>query len=575
MRNLRTLWSRLGRPEAIGWFNFGFVVVLQTSGSLLSSLVDYDARLLEFLGLRLTSFAVLGGVLAIGRLVLNRVAGEKPRPEITLVTFVVAIAAGTATFDQLLVLGGFEDEHLFLRRLIVALPGVMTGLTLISVLVTSALEHSRNNQRLIAKVRELETVRGNAAQTISDHKENLIRTVREQVDWQVGGFSQGMAADIEQVRSVIDDVVRPLSYSLSRGKTGYRTTIVPEEFPRVSWRGVMTQSLLTSPFHPLAFSLVLGAISASFLIFTFGFRGLLATILAIITTATLMVIGSLLWRLLPDNGFLTLRAFLYMGVITPLVFLTSWFISMLTGLQILDPLRLTAWGVIVTIASWAVTLSFAVFHFLATTETLLRDTVADLRREVAAVNTSLRQLNKSISRILHGPIQQAITVILMRLEGNPALSKSPEFAAEAQRSIAEAMSLLDRTTTVTADPMAVVEKLQELWGDVIEISLSVSEPTLQALSEAEDTTYAVSEVVREACQNAIKHGKATSIDVSLNLSLLTQTVDIVVENTGTPATEGNSPGLGSQLFDDLSLTWSRSPTATGTRVTLTLPLLTG
>jgi two-component sensor histidine kinase len=88
-----------------------------------------------------------------------------------------------------------------------------------------------------------------------------------------------------------------------------------------------------------------------------------------------------------------------------------------------------------------------------------------------------------------------------------------------------------------------------------------------------DTAYAVAEIIREACQNALRHGHATAIEVSIQAIAPNQTIAIGVENTGTPIAPEARRGLGSQLFDDLTLQWTRSATPTGTDFRAVLPVI--
>jgi uncharacterized membrane protein (DUF2068 family) len=573
MSQLRTLWSRLGRPEAISWFNFGYVVALQTPGSVLSALVDIEGRVVEFLSLRLLALGVLGLVLGLGRIVLNRIALDKSRPWVTLTTFAAAVTVGTAVFDSLLVATQFEDEYRFAGRLLIAFTGTVTGMIMVSLIVTSALEQSLTNLRLGATIDELTSLRAKAEDTIALHEKELIQEIRSQVEVRLSGLAGQNAADISKIKGLIDDVVRPLSYSLARSDTSLPETRLPDFSPRVSWRQVIEWSFRSTPFPLLALPIVVGAISSFFLISSFGPRGLLAATLIMATSFAMMAAGKALFALIPTWSPLALRIAIHTVVTSALALSTAGVITTVTGFDVWEPLRFAAWFTIIALASWAVTLVFGVYSLLSATNIALRDSVDSLRREVASINISLRQLNKSISRILHGPIQSAITAVVMKLEAHPGLADDPGFVAGTRKKIAEAMELLATPTSFHSNPFAIVSDLQELWGDEVDISLSISEPSRRHIERSQATSYALTEVLRETCHNAITHGRATSIIVSIQVRPREHKVQIEVENTGIPLSGHSQAGLGSQLLSDLSLSWTRRGTASGTKVSITLPLL--
>jgi hypothetical protein len=567
------LWARLGTRDAISWFSVGFVVALQTSGSLISSLTDFDGRFVHFIIIRLLSLAVLSAVLGLGWLALRYFARTKPQPVITLTTFALAVSAGTFVFDVLLVLDGFAEDYRFLSRLVTAFIGVVVGLTLVALLVASAREHGRANAQLIATAEELVSLRTEAEGRIVQRHQELVQSIRQQITAQLAQVRGSSLSDASVMRSLIDDVVRPLSYSLAKESTPAATPSAPSLPSGVAWSGVLTRALGVNPVHPRSFAVGLGAIGVAFLTSNFGLRGLLATVAIVATTFAVSALSWWLWSKLPGALPMPARVvgFSVLGVVLALG--TAWVGQQISGFVFFEPVRIVAWAGIVALATWAISLAFAVFDLLRQTNDQLRATVADLRREVAAVNTSLRQLHKSVSRILHGPIQEAITSVLMKLESHPELATAPGFPDQVRTRIENALTLLTAPDTGHSDPGTIVANLQELWGEVVDISMEVSESDLVAIRSHQRTAYAVAEIVREACHNAIRHADATSITIAMKVSTRQRLVTITVSNVGIPIAHDAALGLGTQLLEDLTLEWKRAATPHGTRMTATLPLI--
>jgi anti-sigma regulatory factor (Ser/Thr protein kinase) len=63
----------------------------------------------------------------------------------------------------------------------------------------------------------------------------------------------------------------------------------------------------------------------------------------------------------------------------------------------------------------------------------------------------------------------------------------------------------------------------------------------------------LNEILKEAVSNAVRHGDATAVDVQI---VLTQNeIELQVLNDGRPAISTSRKGLGSTMFDDLTISW--------------------
>lgn len=570
---MKAVFRRLGNPLAISWFSFAHLVVLQGSGSIVSSLANYDDRLLEFLAVRFAAFIPLGLVLVCGRFLLERLAVSSPRPFLTLFVLFLAISAGTVTFDSLLVMTGFTEEYVFPRRLITSLPGALTGSIFVSLLVTSAREQGRANSRLLSAADKLVALRGDIEKRMSERRSELVQDIRGQIEAQFARFGSGDAANASVVKDLIDDVVRPLSYSLAKRPRSVSAIDVLSEETDVAWATVFSRAFRANPFHWKVQPLILGAIGATFLVLNFGLDGAFATVGLMLMSGLLLALSQLMWPALPSAVPVTLRFGLFAMVTTAIAYVGGWIVVLVTGFSVLGPVKFPAWWVIVTVGFSAATLVLKVFRLLRATEERLSSTLKELRREVATLNTALRQLHKSISRILHGPVQEAVNSMLIGLEQQPERADSPEFTAQLRTRLENALGLLDSPEAKDSDPAKVVANLQELWAGAAEINLVASREDLDLIRHHQPTAYAVSEVVREACQNGLRHGRATTIDVEIELPPSNTSVEVRVRNIGIPVETHAMRGLGSQLFDDLCLQWARNATTHGTQFSALLPLI--
>jgi signal transduction histidine kinase len=115
------------------------------------------------------------------------------------------------------------------------------------------------------------------------------------------------------------------------------------------------------------------------------------------------------------------------------------------------------------------------------------------------------------------------------------------------------------------------EQLIELWEGVCDIDIIVNPQLAIELTKDLDAAHCVNEFVKECANNAIKHGRATEIDV--HVAPLSETrIDVRVSNNGEYLAE-NQAGLGTRILDEITTTWNRERTPAGTLVTGTIALI--
>jgi two-component sensor histidine kinase len=160
---------------------------------------------------------------------------------------------------------------------------------------------------------------------------------------------------------------------------------------------------------------------------------------------------------------------------------------------------------------------------------------------------------------------------MLKLRKGQGLGDPVTAATEIRASINAALELLQAPEVAPVDLDRTFRDLQVLWDGVVDIHISLSGD--KTLIDADPrTAFAASELVREACSNAIRHGKATRIDISVAVRKDDRVVEIRIDNDGLPPVSNATPGIGSQLFDEQSLEWSRKQVGDRVRVTARLPL---
>jgi signal transduction histidine kinase len=255
----------------------------------------------------------------------------------------------------------------------------------------------------------------------------------------------------------------------------------------------------------------------------------------------------------------------------PMGIAAGWAVSVVSGFSLLTPTRMAAFIAISVLASLTATLVSSSLRLQRETNASLRDAVDELKRELITANTSYRQLNKGVSRVLHGPVQEAVTAAMLKLRKGQGLGDPVTAAREIRASINAALEFLQAPEVAPVDLDTTFRELQVLWDGVVDIDCVISGDKILIDSD-QRTAFAVSELVREACSNAIRHGKAHRIDISVEVRKDDRVVEIRIDNDGLPLASDATPGIGSQLFDEQSLEWSREQVGDRVRITARLPL---
>ncbi len=570
---MKQAWNRLGSPDAISWIMVVLLLVQLASGSLVAPFTDLNGRIFEFLAVRISSLLVISAVLGLGKMLLLQFARKRPMPLLTLGIFAVATVAGSVTQNWLLIVTQFTDQWTIGQRLIVAIPGLFAFLLVSGILISLARELARDNQELAATAFELITIRAEASVRIEQRKAELVSTVREQLEQSWTKMKTIVHTDISaELNHMVDDVIRPLSFQISNEVNTFQPRSIVVANPRVSWRDLVINAMTTNPAHPFSAATWLALLVGTFLIPTLGLRGLVtATALAAITFLGLTVVR-LLWSILPQRLPVSARASCFAVITIGLMATCPPAMEALSSYEFAAATVFVGWIVLGSSLVWTVTLVLSVRNTLRSTRETLLATVDELKREVIQLNGEMRRLQKGISRLLHGPVQQIVSAAIHRLRNGNDGPATDSLVADLQARIAASIQLLNNPREVSIDLDNAIRDFVELWDGVVEISLDFPVETLSRLHQEPVAMSAIVELIREECGNAVRHGEATHIYVKVSIDESDKTSRLIVKNDGKPLPISPRPGMGSQILDDLCLNWLRTNSGELVKLEALLPL---
>lgn len=570
---MRQAWLRLGSPDAISWITIVAFMIQQVSGSLAAPMVDAQGRYIEFLSIRMTTLILFVAALGLGKLSLEFLAKSRPLPLLTLAIFTVATLVDLAALDGWLISAGFSEESTFWRRFLVAIPGRFPILIVCALLVTYAREFSRQNRNLAATVQELFRTKNEASARILKRKEELVHNISVELEDAISSLSTSpMYSAREGMKKLIDDVVRPMSYEIAREVKTDEAHVVSLPDTRISWREILDKAVRGNPVHPLASSLWIGLLVITFLTTGFGIRGLLGTLVLCAPVIGLMYLLRMAWKHIPQTWGRNTRTWLFSLAVITIYMVVTPGMSEVSGYNFFTMPTLIGWMIMSFFMTWTVTLVYAVNESLTKTNKELEGAVTELRKEVVILNNQYRLLQKSISRVLHGPIQEAITASIYRFQSGNDERDESALLEDVRSNLEQSLTLLEDPLEISSNLKTSLSNLVELWDEIVTIEVNISTEDLVRIQQDQFAVYAVIELVREACGNAIRHGAAKNIQVSITTTHDTNMILIVVANDGKPLIEGSKSGLGSQIFDEICLNWSRKQFGQNIRVDALIPL---
>jgi len=377
-----------------------------------------------------------------------------------------------------------------------------------------------------------------------------------------GSLTQARSMELSsQIHTSISGVLRPFAQKLitDTSITSHEPhTTRPSELRRLSFFEPIS---VRNAVHPL----LLGSIPAAWLSIVWardlsltwpesGYLLVFTGVLVSLVVALGWAIKALIPRVLRVNPLLAF--FSVAGISAGLTYLP---IAVITTIP-RDFLAYQTWGFLTTFPAAAPTIAIicpamAIGGILIARHIDVIGSKEQTQRAIvehnAALNTELWHLQRQAALMVHGPIQSALISVRLRLE-----STSPR--AEESENLVRLLegTLSNLVTTQRAESLPeFLESLEDLWEGVGTLRAHTGEPVLRVLEKSPASLHACSQVIREGVNNAIFHGNATDIDITVTM-LNRNTVHVRVEDNGSGPSPRRTPGVGSDLLNTVSSGWN-------------------
>jgi signal transduction histidine kinase len=472
-----------------------------------------------------------------------------------IITALAAAGARGVVIGALLPVLGVSSSSTGLLRVVMSIATMGFLIVACSMAVARSREYHAECDRLSLKQAELLAARQEALRLSQLDEDRLSEEVATSLQAAITGISGLDRMDAAQrLRAIGDETVRPLAHSLVRSLQEEQDAVEgarpPVTVPPLALRTILVATLHPSYIRPLLVALACAFLPLAAAVNRFGVREALVVCGVVFLSILLsgLAVRALLARLARPGTVLGVVMLVLALALMTLAFAIPFMLVTNTPIVI----AALAGGATITV----VTVLLAMGHaFAERREQVLRQLAeenSDLMWQIARTNGVRWVRQRTTARALHGPIQSALTVAALRLEDEVrGGGDSEELTAEAARwlnGIVEELAGQREQNTSLAEHMALVS---ETWSGQCQSTIDWVGITPDAIDADPVCATIIADLVIEGFSNAVRHGEATNIQVSLE-RVGSEVISVCVRDNGTSGDADAGTGLGMAYLDDVT-----------------------
>ena len=503
---------------------------------------------------------------------------------------IVALSLRGIFFEFVLLQLGYSQTSNYVFRSLASVTGIGVGLFTFSYLFGVA----QTRQQRIAR---LEIDSHNLQLAIVALNERVLTGQDETASRIEGILNEEMTnmvrsapgRTVSALQEFLGSVVRPMSHQLA-GEIYQWKPESPAQEPvsrRIRWYELWRQVRPEDAFRPMVVTPAMVAVSSpGLLIYDAYTVGLIIGMEVLLFPPSIIAMRWLAQRTISDMSDRK-RAFeLTLGMIV------ASFPTLLAAYSVLNSasnlLFFTRAGLVhLPVSMWLLALARVAALNSRELESELDATRAQMKWTVARINVVAWFQRGEASRVLHGPVQTAIQSSLFRIRDK--IQAQPESNVDdlAQVEIERLHKVINGLGLQRLPKSTLQEEFDDIvaaWDGISSITIACDDDVLRTLEQDVPCATLAIDVVGEGCVNAIRHGKAALISVSLRIDSdelvivctdnglgLNQEGHVDVEDT--TQNRVNQSGLGTRLLENCATSWSRSSDAGHTVLEARFPLL--
>ena len=232
------------------------------------------------------------------------------------------------------------------------------------------------------------------------------------------------------------------------------------------------------------------------------------------------------------------------------------------------PIEFSIYAVVtgLVLAIWS-----AYFEELARVYRVREQYLKHIHWKVAEVNSRRWHQQLYFARRVHGALQSEVSAVAIRIEQDLAAGKGDGASVdEIRANLQERIENVFSTQAAVANPMEVLGEIAETWDGICRVSISLGHDDSIRIMEDPIAVDTALEIVREGISNAIRHGNAEDVWVTLKLAS-EDLVRVEVINNGLPLEGSDREGMGTKYLQECSVSYSIREDRQGTHLVADVP----
>ena len=404
---------------------------------------------------------------------------------------------------------------------------------------------------------KLVALRSQAENVLEAERNSLLRQTQETILPRLDEIQRSLDVNsermstVDELRNLVNDQVRPLSESLSKVAANLGSISVPEtKFQRTN-RFLQDRQQLKVLIRPGAMSLAMVAGNWTLAYIVLGITAANWAILYTLATLTIIAIAKALvpaaLKVKPATAIVLLFLIAFNAAHA-----TYWPLKEFSHNFQQDLLLLVVvLNIIGCVIGFAYSKSVDLDRVEAQNQVSRENN--SLAREAALFEQQMWIARRNWSFVVHGTVQAALTAAITRL------SSAEELEAYqidlVKQDLARAVEALSKTPEPDVDLEKALKNLATTWQGICEIKFEFSERAMRSLQRDSNARLCVNEICKEAVSNAVRHGEAKKVTISIDRSsdelLIIEAADNGRGYYGSPRS-----GVGSRMLDYLTISWS-------------------
>ena len=567
MINARTLWSWAGSASGVGYPLIAFLLIypvfigyFQEPIPELALPINY--HLYDFLG----GLGAATGVFAL-RLITRKVSAGNRKTTIVVLGWFVAGLFGSLLQYSVASSAGLVPE---IYQKLLPIGGLsFWTLSFCFTTFSSVLIQNRKTSRELSRAKSsLDFLRATLVQQVRDAQNQLQQRVQDSIDpilsslaneiqkLTIGSNENSKSSATDRLQQAALELIRPLShelYAIGPEVKAATAELVSSNTSRLTIKELILRRMpLSVAFNPvLPAILIISFFGGSYWIAA-GWIGFIEGCLA--TTAVVASLLTILNRSTRKIA-LVLPAVVVIGVLTGLG-LSALYLLIPSFLGIGIP---SDYQLFLAVGSGLVLVFTSIFSVFYDTRMFSLGRLKETNEENSALVSRLRQevwlRQKQLAKVVHGGIQSKLNAARIRLTQSNSLT--PDLIENVLADLETARKELANppvplSTSITDQ----IEGLADFWKGVCEIHYSIEVDAVKSLALDSSATQAVMEIVSEGISNSVKHSQAGRVDLQIsNGSRRSLLIDLHHPSKDAQVNT-NSNGLGTEILNQLTLSWS-------------------